>query len=465
MDFFQFKKLAKVLVIIGCCFFISQAYAKIPEHFQQQIETLSYRPLNNTGNLQIATDSLNNTWLKGQLDKSYLYAPVVLYIPNAHIFAYDLYIYNFDRLHLVDPNLDSQDNPIKGRYAQHYIVTDNQTYYINLYQAPTDNLRIIATERSQFGVMEAKQLLFIGLYYGISVISILINLIFYIIFKDKRFITYCLLQICIFISLFYEDGMFYYLSNGSLQMKYLLVWNIPITSFLACLFTGYFLDIKAFFVQYKIMFIALFSASFLSSLIFMFYPDKLLLNLTTILSFIGPIFCLIIAATQFRKNVYARFLLSSFGIIVIFGIGYTFYLNLSAQELSYFDINAFRLVSALEIIIITFAIIYKVKNIQDQNHKYRAEIESYLTNQKSLKNTADAKKDISMLDILRIQYDLTPREAEVLTCIWKNMSNNQISEHLFISVSTVKYHVSKLYTKLEINSRNQAMNLRKDAKY
>lgn len=70
-----------------------------------------------------------------------------------------------------------------------------------------------------------------------------------------------------------------------------------------------------------------------------------------------------------------------------------------------------------------------------------------------------------MLEILKVQYNLTPREVEVLTCIWKKMCNSEIAEHLFISVSTVKFHVSKLYSKLETNSRNQAMSLFTDNKF
>ncbi|MEC4117846.1 LuxR C-terminal-related transcriptional regulator, partial [Myroides phaeus] len=68
---------------------------------------------------------------------------------------------------------------------------------------------------------------------------------------------------------------------------------------------------------------------------------------------------------------------------------------------------------------------------------------------------------ISPLDSLKIKYNLTNRETEVLTCLWEGMSNIQISEKLFISVSTVKYHVKNLYTKLEINNRSEALYLKK----
>ncbi|MDR2221469.1 MAG: LuxR C-terminal-related transcriptional regulator [Flavobacteriaceae bacterium] len=468
MSLISFKKLFWLFLFLSLFLYSTSAIAQITKQTQIQIEALAYRPLNSSDNLMIATDSLNNTWIKGQFQKNYLYAPILFQIPNAHIPEYDLYIYNFNTLHLVPPNLDSQEEFVRGRYAQHYIITDSQTYYLNLRQYPVENLQIVATERSQFGYHEAQQLLFIGLYYGISIISMIINLVFYIVFKDKRFLTYTLLQFCIFISLFYEDGMFYYLSNSQWHMQYLLSWNIPLTSMLACLFTIYFLDIKSIFEQYKIMFISLFISSFVITIIYNIYPYELLLNITTILSFIAPIFCLIIAATQFRKNIYARFLLIAFGSIVLFGIGYTFYINSNMQEFTYFNINAFRLVSAIEIIIITFAIIYKVRDLQNLNNHYREEINTYLLMLEQ--KTQENKKSISTnnqtdtLSLLRIQYNLTSRETEVLTCLWQGMSNIQISERLYISLSTTKYHVSNLYNKLDIKSRNQALSLKKKTK-
>lgn len=51
---------------------------------------------------------------------------------------------------------------------------------------------------------------------------------------------------------------------------------------------------------------------------------------------------------------------------------------------------------------------------------------------------------------------LTAREFEVLTCIAKGDSNQQIADELFISLKTVKTHVSNLLTKLKVEDRTQA---------
>jgi DNA-binding NarL/FixJ family response regulator len=53
-------------------------------------------------------------------------------------------------------------------------------------------------------------------------------------------------------------------------------------------------------------------------------------------------------------------------------------------------------------------------------------------------------------------YDLTEREREVLNWIAKGYTNRQIAHALFISYSTVKNHVSKVLSKLEVSNRVEA---------
>lgn len=53
-------------------------------------------------------------------------------------------------------------------------------------------------------------------------------------------------------------------------------------------------------------------------------------------------------------------------------------------------------------------------------------------------------------------YDLTEREREVLNWIVKGYTNRQIAHALYISYSTVKNHVSKVLSKLEVSNRVEA---------
>ncbi len=54
-------------------------------------------------------------------------------------------------------------------------------------------------------------------------------------------------------------------------------------------------------------------------------------------------------------------------------------------------------------------------------------------------------------------YDLTEREMDVLKLVVQGQSNQQIAEALFVSIATVKAHISNILSKLQVSSRTEAI--------
>jgi DNA-binding NarL/FixJ family response regulator len=66
-----------------------------------------------------------------------------------------------------------------------------------------------------------------------------------------------------------------------------------------------------------------------------------------------------------------------------------------------------------------------------------------------------------LLDFVRINKSLvnplSDREFEVLQQIFEGKTNQQMADFLFVSVSTIKTHISNIFFKFEINSRTALM--------
>jgi NarL family two-component system response regulator LiaR len=55
------------------------------------------------------------------------------------------------------------------------------------------------------------------------------------------------------------------------------------------------------------------------------------------------------------------------------------------------------------------------------------------------------------------QLGITPRELEILQLIANGMSTREMATALFVSENTVKTHASRLFSKLDVNRRTQAV--------
>ncbi len=55
------------------------------------------------------------------------------------------------------------------------------------------------------------------------------------------------------------------------------------------------------------------------------------------------------------------------------------------------------------------------------------------------------------------QLHLTEREQEVLYWLAQGASNEEIAKHLYVTVATIKAHLTSIFDKLKVTSRTQAI--------
>lgn len=107
------------------------------------------------------------------------------------------------------------------------------------------------------------------------------------------------------------------------------------------------------------------------------------------------------------------------------------------------------------------AISFLMKNVS------AAELAAAIRNAKQGKSTLSSEvQEIlksspapNQVTVFKDMYNLSPREKEVLACMVAGMSNAEIAEQLVISLSTAKYHVSRLMSKLGVGNRAEAVSM------
>lgn len=116
--------------------------------------------------------------------------------------------------------------------------------------------------------------------------------------------------------------------------------------------------------------------------------------------------------------------------------------------------NTLVLVVALSfILLVLIAVLYRlfiVTNrkkdlIEKENDRMRFKLKEIIEISKNTNNSSDH------LDLN--EYDLTPRQLEIIELVKKGQTNKEIGAHLFISENTVKYHLKIIYNELGIDKR------------
>ena len=65
-------------------------------------------------------------------------------------------------------------------------------------------------------------------------------------------------------------------------------------------------------------------------------------------------------------------------------------------------------------------------------------------------------------NIEKPDFELTPRESDVLLQLSKGFNYNEIANNLFISPATVRKHIENIYRKLQVRNKIEALNLARE---
>jgi DNA-binding CsgD family transcriptional regulator len=110
--------------------------------------------------------------------------------------------------------------------------------------------------------------------------------------------------------------------------------------------------------------------------------------------------------------------------------------------------------NALEIYVGLIAVFFTILGVWVATQLVKPKIQTLIV-EKEVYITQSGEFTINETELKKLS--LSSREYEMLQLLAKGYSNSDIGENLFLSLSTVKTHISNLFTKMDVKSRTQAI--------
>lgn len=303
-----------------------------------------------------------------------------------------------------------------------------------------------------------KQNLGTGLYYGLVVMVFVFNLIFYFFLKDESFLYYCLFLASINISFTGFDGV----SNiflSDITFEYAIVIFHFLIQVFGVVFAVNFLGLQNFYPKLNRLGVNLL---FIPAILYLFFfatNNFIYLATADLLGLLILTFYWVLGILMIKKETFAVFFVIGYSMVLFAGIFYLVPLNFGIPYLSV-SFTQLKIGALFEMLVLTFATIYRVKLLQEENKMFSSEIKNYVQQIVDLETKINTTQDKATLieekvaDIVQ-QFNLTAREGDLLLQIVKGLNNQQIAEKLFITVNTVKYHTRNIYEKLDVKKRGE----------
>ncbi len=110
--------------------------------------------------------------------------------------------------------------------------------------------------------------------------------------------------------------------------------------------------------------------------------------------------------------------------------------------------------NSLDIYIGLIAVFFTILGVWLATHLVKTKVKTVVVEKEVYVETSDENR-INESELKKL--NLSSREYEVLQLLAKGYSNADIAETLFVSISTVKSHVSNLFVKMDVKSRTQTL--------
>lgn len=324
---------------------------------------------------------------------------------------------------------------------------ENSTFIFKVFFTKSIYFPISIEDSQSLQETKTRNLVYFGFYYGFAFIVLLINLFLYLQTKERFFILYILLALSIVLILLELDGFAFWLVGNA---SWITQIDVVLHTFLLIslmLFTTEVLQLKTHLPKLKWVGGIIVLLNTFSFLIYLSTDTIFWYSLGEIFNAIGLLLYWFTGILLFRKLLYARFLFIGYTVLFISNVIYVLPSEFGMIDLG-FSPKDFKIGSIIEMSILLYAISFRYKMEVEKRVCFE---EKSLNQEKKLNQIELSKEKIDTNSFK--EFNLTKREREVILMLIDGHSNKEIAELLFVSESTVKFHVTNIFTKTNTSKR------------
>lgn len=395
-------------------------------------------------------------WFKIKQHKSNLNSKkLIAYIPTHNIDLIEVYqLKNNKLIHLnsTGNSISQEKLEIDFKYPAFNFIANN-TYYLKVEFPKEANFPIKIIDDKKFLNYILSKKTINSFYYGTCIIIIFLNIFFFLKFNDRAYLYYLLLLTSLMTTFLLYDGSLINIFRGN-KFYYKLELLIHISNEIwFLLFSIKFLNLKKKIPKITKLFYLFPTGVIIFYLIYLFtnnytyvaIAEIIGISLFPILWFYGIYFIRKVPSSKFY--VLGYLLMVPFAVFFIIGYPFGFWHV-------HGDMLIVKIASWLDILVFTYALSYRMKIEFTNNISLINELKNSIITV-SLKEPEEDNYLFLLKDNSISEQPLTLREIDILSYLNDGYTNKSISEKLFISPHTVKSHTRNIYSKINVNSRNE----------
>jgi DNA-binding CsgD family transcriptional regulator len=403
-------------------------------------------------------------WFKLKIDAKYYQqnSNAIIYVPTHNIDFIELYALNNGELEYISKTgnlIKEEDLALNYKFPSFKINNEDleNTFFLKVHFPKGANFPLKIISEKKFEVKKQKATTYLSFFYGISLVVLLIHLFFFLKFKNPYYLYYFGFLITLMFNLLLFDGNLVHFFRpfygiGEVELIFHIIEEIFLLTF-----SIHFLGLKEKMPKFVK------NAYYLPLLLAVAYVFYIIIGNFTIVAIadalgISTMLILwLIGIYYWKENPFAKlyvlgyFIMMPLGLYYFIGYGFGWW-SVTGED------SIVKIGSTIDMLVFTYAITYRMnmKNLEAKNEilKLKKQVEiakAQIENQKTY--------FIFLKEHKLINAPLTLKEIEILESICNNLTNNQIAAHNFISISTVKTHISNIFQKFSIKNRKELKRL------